>query len=504
MRAAGPERGAVRPLRTPGESVHGQAVRLDRADYAQADHETVAEVAPEPGSYRDRNGAIWYRGHEVFRGISSKALADWEALSKAPFFAALTQAGALVATERVEGMAEAASGWAAVLRHERIPFISYPYEWAFGMLRDAALLHLDLMLQALDAGMILKDASAYNIQWRGAEPVFIDIPSFERLEEGAPWVGYRQFCELFLYPLMLQAYKGIDFRPWLRGALDGIPADAIRPLITGRDYLRPGVLMHVVAQNALQRRYSAAAVSVKRSLAAAGFDKALIVRNVERLRNIVEGMTAAGHKTSWADYDRTHSYDAEEFEAKRAFVAEAVARQRWPLIWDLGCNTGTFSRIAAQYADLVVAMDGDRMAIEQLYQAQKARPDRRSILPLVINLADPSPAQGWRGLERKPLPERGRPQLTLCLALIHHIVIGSNIPMAEFIAWLAALGTSLVIEFVGRDDEMVGTLLANKDDQYGDYRQDVFEALLARHFDIAASRPLKDGKRMVYLALARN
>jgi hypothetical protein len=134
--------------------------------------------------------------------------------------------------------------------------VSYPYEWTFGMLKDAALLHLDLMLAALDEDFILKDSSAYNVQWRGVQPVFIDIPSFEVLEEGQPWVGYRQFCELFLYPLMLQAYKGIDFRPWLRGSLDGIPAGSLRPLFSARDLLRPGVMMHVVAQNALQRRYS--------------------------------------------------------------------------------------------------------------------------------------------------------------------------------------------------------------------------------------------------------
>jgi hypothetical protein len=281
MRAAGPERGAVRPFRTVDERLQGQTGRL-------------SEAAPEPGSYRDRNGTVWYQGGEVFRGLSAKALADWELLSRTAFFAELTQAGALARTERIEAPADIAGGWAAVLRHERVPFVSYPYEWAFGMLRDAALLQLDLMLKALGAEMILKDASAYNVQWRGADPVFIDIPSFERLDPGAPWVGYRQFCELFLYPLMLQAYKGVDFRPWLRGALDGIPAEAIRPLMTARDCLRPGVLMHVVAQNALQRRYSAAAGGVKGSLAEAGFDKRLIVRNVEGLRKIVAGMGAAG------------------------------------------------------------------------------------------------------------------------------------------------------------------------------------------------------------------
>jgi hypothetical protein len=371
------------------------------------------------------------------------------------------------------------------------------------MLKDGALLQLELMQAALAENMILKDSSAYNIQWMGAEPVFIDIPSFETLAPGEPWVGYRQFCELFLYPLMLQAYKGVDFRSFLRGSLDGIPADVLRPLLSTRDLARPGVLMHVVAQHALQRRYSGEVAGIKGSLAAAGFDKRLIERNVAGLRRIVERLQPAGARTVWADYAKTHSYDPSEFEAKCTFVRSAAERRRWRLVWDLGCNTGTFSRIAAEQADYVVAMDGDRMAVDRLYQTQRAREDSRKILPLVVNIADPSPNQGWLGLERRSLPDRGRPEFTLCLALIHHIVIGANIPMRDFIGWLADLGTSLVIEFVGRQDEMVQRLLANKDDQYADYDEASFEAALAERFEIASREPLKGGKRTIYFALAR-
>lgn len=170
---------------------------------------------------------------------------------------------------------------------------------------------------------------------------------------------------------------------------------------------------------------------------------------------------------------------------------------------DLGCNTGTFSRIVAEHADTVVAMDGDRMAVESLYRGQQGRPDARNILPLVVNLADPSPSQGWRGLERRALPDRGRPELTLCLALIHHIVIGANIPMRDFVGWLAGLGTSLVIEFVGRDDEMVKALLANREDQYDDYEEATFRELLAARFEIVREEPLKGGKRRILFATPR-
>jgi len=455
----------------------------------------------EPGSYRDRNGAVFYSGERVLRGINAKALRDWQHLARTDFFRTLTQQGRIVPTECAAVEPEAAD-WAALLSHQRIPFISYPYEWPFGMLREAALLHLDLMQAALDEGMILKDASPYNVQWNGAEATFIDIPSFEILEPGSPWIGYRQFCELFLYPLILHAYKGVDAGPWLRGNLDGITAASLRRLMSARDLLRPGVMMHVVAQAALQRRYAEDSTGVRNTLAAAGFDKGMIARNVAGLRRIIARMAPAGTRSAWAGYGETHTYDQAEFEAKCAFVRSAVSRRRWRLVWDLGCNTGTFSRIAAEHADYVVAVDGDPATVERLFETQKDRPDRKQILPLVVDLADPSPNQGWQGAERRSLPDRGKPDLTLCLALVHHMVVGANIPMRDFVAWLAGLGTSLVIEFVGRQDEMLMRLLANKDDQYGDYDADIFEGLLAEHFDIVDKRPLKGGKRTIYFAVA--
>jgi SAM-dependent methyltransferase len=490
----------------------GASVWADGPSTAPAAPELPKDAAAEPafdrepGSYRDRNSSVFYHNGGIFRGISAKALANWKRLTATRFFADFMTRGSIVPTAMVSepNWGNPAQAWAAVLKHDRIPFVSYPYEWSFGMLKDAALLHLELMLAALAEDFILKDSSAYNVQWRGARPVFIDIPSFEMLEQGQPWVGYRQFCELFLYPLMLLAYKGVDFRPWLRGSIDGISAASLRPLLSPRDLMRPGVVTHVVAHNALQRRYSGSERNVRSALAEAGFDKRLIVRNVLNLRKIISRMVPGGDKTEWSDYARTHSYGEADFEAKRAFVREAARFRRWRRAWDLGCNTGTFSQIAAEHADYVVAMDGDWMAVEHLYQSQKERADGGSILPLVVNLADPSPGQGWRGRERKPLPDRGKPDFTLCLALIHHIVIGANIPMADFMRWLAGLGTALVIEFIGRDDEMAETLLRNKDDQYDDYRAEVFEVLLSEHFDVRDSQTLKGGKRSIYFALPKN
>ena len=250
------------------------------------------------------------------------------------------------------------------------------------MLKDAALLHLALMRDALDEDFILKDSSPYNVQWRGTQPVFIDIPSFEPLGTGEPWVGYRQFCELMLYPLMLQAYRGVDFRPWLRGRIDGIPAEQMRRLLSRARPAAAGVLLHVMAQGLLQRRYAGSGRNVRGTLVDAGFDKGLIARNVEKLTRLVRGLEPPGSATEWSDYDRTHSYDAAEHAAKAAFVERAATTRRWRLAWDLGCNTGTFSRLVEPHADCVVAMDADWMAIERLYARERAdaaaRPSCRS------------------------------------------------------------------------------------------------------------------------------
>lgn len=460
----------------------------------------------EPGSFRDRNSRVFYCDNAVFRGLSEQAFNEWKALSSTRFFARFMAEGKLVHTEQVD-IAEVwdsnlVGEWAAVLKHQTIPFISYPYEWTFGMLKDAALLLLELLLAALDEDMILKDSSAFNVQWKGAKPVFIDIPSFEKLIPGEPWVGYRQFCQMFLYPLFLQAYKDVPFQPWLRGNIDGIEPEYCNNLMSVRDLLRPGVLTHVYLQTKMQVKYAKTQRDIKGDLRAAGFNKGLIKANESRLSKIIQGLTWKRTKSQWLDYTSDNSYTDIDREMKMAFVRNAVMSCPWNLVWDLGCNIGTYSRIAAENARYVVAMDADQLAVERFYQALKAE-GNTSILPLVSNLADASPNLGWRGLERNALTERGKPDLTLCLALIHHIVISANIPLNEFIDWLTSLCTSLVIEFVTKEDPMVKTLLRNKEDNYDDYEIEYFEQCLGRAFDVAQRRMLTSGTRILYFAQSR-
>ena len=463
----------------------------------------MTDAALEPGSFRDRTARVFYHQGRIFRGLTEAASREWQALSATSFFQRFTATGGIVSTEQRELSAVPISAtdqqWSAVLEHERIPFVSYPYEWPFGMLKDAALLQLDLVLAALDEGMSLKDASAYNVQWKGASPVFVDVASFRSRPAGEPWVGYRQFCQMFLYPLLLQAYRGVPFHAWMRGNLDGIDADVCLRMLSARDYLRPGVLAHVVLQAKAQRAYAGTRRDVRADLRAAGFDTRLIKANAARMRALVAGLTWKPEASTWSDYIQCGHYAEADAAQKREFVRSVAALREWSLAWDLGCNVGTFSRIVAERAKYVVAMDADHVAVERLYQALKAE-GARTILPLVVNVTDPSPDLGWRNLERKRLSGRGRPELVLSLALIHHVVIGGNIPMAEFLDWLRALDADVVIEFVTREDPMVKTLLRNKEDQYGDYHQEVFERELAARFAIANRQPLGSGTRIMYYA----
>ncbi|HEV8713403.1 MAG TPA: methyltransferase, partial [Candidatus Binatia bacterium] len=305
----------------------------------------------EPGSFRDRTSRVFYSDGAVFRGLSQQALKEWETLSSTAFFRGLMAEGKLVHTERVGSLstpnAAQIGEWAAVLKHQPIPFISYPYEWSFGMLKDAALLQLDLLLAALRENMILKDASPFNIQWLGTNPVFIDIPSFEKLLPGEPWVGYRQFCQMFLYPLFLQAYKDVPFHPWLRGSIDGIEPERCNKLMTVRDLLRPGVFTHVYLQTKAQSLHAQTEKDVKKELRVAGFHQALIKANVSRLRKIVQRLIWQRTASEWSDYASKNTYTDTDREKKEVFVRQVVQARSWRLVWDLGCNTGAFSRIAA-------------------------------------------------------------------------------------------------------------------------------------------------------------
>jgi hypothetical protein len=453
----------------------------------------------EPGSFRDPESRIFYAGGDVYRALSADGLSDFEAVQAS----GLLDDGRVVSTERVEDVSALKDLLvhepAAVLRHERVPFVSYPYEWTFSMLKDAALLQLDLLLEALDHDLVLKDSTPYNVQFKGARPVFVDVGSFERLREGEPWVGYRQFCMLYLYPLLLQSAKGVPFRPWLRGAIDGITPPQMRDLMSFRDRFRRGVFTNVFLHARLEARYADRPDQVKQEVKRV-FKKELFVANVRKMRKLVERLGWDPPQGVWTAYGERNTYTDDDARRKDDFVREVAGSRDWGLVWDIGANNGRYSRIAAEGARTVLAVDADEGPVELLYRDLRAEGDEQ-ILALTMNLADPSPGLGWRGLERRALAERGKPDLVLALALIHHVAISANVPVREFIDWLASLGSALVIEFPTREDPMVKKLLAPKrEGLHPDYELSFFERCLAEAFEVERSERLESGTRVLYHA----
>ena len=458
----------------------------------------------EPGSFRDPESRVFYEGDEVYRALSEDGLNDFKALEAT----GLLDDPRVVQTEQVEdasaGGRAAREGLlvhepAGVLRHERIPFVSYPYEWTFSMLKDAALVQLDLLLAALGHDLVLKDSTPYNMQFRGARPTFVDVGSFERLRAGEPWIGYRQFCMLYLYPLLLQSAKRVPFQPWLRGSIDGITPSEMRPLMNFRDRFRKGVFTNVILHAKLEDRYSDKPQQVKDEVKRV-FKKELFVANVRKMRKLVQRLEWDPPKGVWTAYGERNSYTDDDAQRKDDFVRQVATSRDWNLVWDIGANNGRYSRIAAEGARTVLAVDADQGPMELLYRDLRDERNEQ-ILTLTMNLADPSPGLGWRGLERRALPDRGKPDLVLALALVHHVAISANVPVKEFIDWLASLDTALVIEFPTREDPMVKKLLAPKrDGLHPDYELGFFERTLNEAFEVERSERLQSGTRVLYYA----
>jgi precorrin-6B methylase 2 len=261
-------------------------------------------------------------------------------------------------------------------------------------------------------------------------------------------------------------------------------------------------LVHCYLQNKLQSKYSGKEVSVTSELKSAGFKQEMIQHNVNGLHRLVESLTWNRNKSEWADYADHTSYTKEEQAQKAEFVSKAVHSRKWRLVWDLGCNTGVYSQIAAQNSSYVVAMDADHLSVDRLYRELRTS-EVKNILPLVMNVTDASPNLGWRGSERMGLKERGKPDLILCLALIHHIVISNNIPMRDFLEWISMQCSALVIEFVTKNDPMVKRLLLNKFDNYYDYEQPFFQKCLNEYFTTVATESIPSGTRTLYFATSK-
>lgn len=458
----------------------------------------IAEV--DRGSFRDPSGFVYTADGALYRQVNRVFAEEFDACVASGLYDDLAAAGWLV-PHRVVGLERRATPEAhAVIEPMRIEFLSYPYEWSFGELQDAALLTLDVQTRALARGFVLRDASAYNVQFRDAHPLFIDTLSFERYREGEPWAAYKQFCEHFLVPLALMSTRDIRCGRLQREYLDGIPIDLGSALLPRRTWARVGMLLHLHMHARATRHYegaSVAAVTRTRRLNRRG-----LLELVANLRGTVEALTWRPAGTQWADYAKDHNYSEAALAAKRRLLRGYLASVAPRTVWDLGANTGVFSRVAREVAPSVICFDSDPAAVELNYRQVRGGAET-GLLPLQLDLMNPSPATGWAQEERLSLAARGPADALLALALVHHLAIANNVPLLRVAEAFARLGRTLVIEWVPKSDSQVERLLRNRPDIFPDYTQEGFERAFTRHYDILAHERVGDSLRSLYLMRAR-
>jgi ribosomal protein L11 methylase PrmA len=441
---------------------------------------------------------VFTRDGVLYRRVNESYADEYDRLVESGLARALIDRGYLIPHEEVDiaGIEPRAH---RILRPELIPFVSYPYEWCFSQLRDAALLTLRIQLLALDHGMTLKDASAYNVQFRGCKPVFIDTLSFERYREGQPWVAYRQFCQHFLAPLALIAHRDARLNQLFRVFMDGVPLDLAASLLPRSTRLRPSLAMHIHLHARAQRNYSASDTVMSAAKARTATVSARSLRAlIENLQSAISGLTWKSGATEWGDYYDHTNYSEGARDEKERLVADALEAVAPRIVWDLGANTGRFSRLASSRQVPTVAFDIDTAAVEKNYQEAAAAGDRY-LLPLLLDLTNPSPALGWASEERSSLEQRGPADVVLALALMHHLAIGNNVPLSHVAEFLSRLCRHLVIEFVPKSDSQVQRLLSSRADVFPSYTQEGFESAIAPYFAMHGRQPIAGSERTLYL-----
>lgn len=447
-------------------------------------------------SFRDPSGSLFFLDKSIYRRVNPSYKTEYELLMSSGLYADLTGAGLLVPHEEVALECEAAAGAYRILKPEMVPFVSYPYEWCFSQLKDAALATLAVQQKALARGMILKDASAYNVQFLRGKPVFIDTLSFAPYVEGYPWVAYRQFCQHFLAPLALMSLRDIRLNQLLRVHIDGVPIDLASSLLPLRSRFSFAMALHIHMHAKSQQKHLDTVVDKGHVAPTVG--RPAMLGLIDSLTSLVSGLRWAPRGTEWVDYYQDDSYVRAGLEHKNHLVGKFVEQVAPKTVWDMGANTGMYSRIAARQGAQVVSFDIDPACVELNY-TEVRKNGETTLLPLLLDLTNPSPRIGWANEERLTVPDRGPVDLVMALALIHHLAISNNVPLARVAAYFAGMAPWLVIEFVPKSDAKVRKLLATREDVFPGYTREGFEEAFGTVFEIREAQPIEQSERTLYL-----
>lgn len=457
----------------------------------------MTAVSVHPASFRDPSGFLFERDDTLYRQVNASCQPHYDHLMRSGLYRELTERNLLIPHAEMKAIPAAGDGAYKILQPERIPFISYPYEWCFGQLKSAALLTLELAREALKFGMTLKDAGAYNAQFRQGRPVWIDTLSFELYEEGKPWIAYRQFCQHFLAPLALMSQRDIRLRNLLLAHLDGIPLDLACRLLPARSWLSAGLALHLRLHAKAQSRYADTPLASHRGQLSRG----AFLKLLSSLEAAVQGLRWEPAKTAWSGYYEKDAPSEAVRERKKKIIEDWVGQIQPPprTAWDLGANTGWFSRVLSRRGIHTLALDSDPACVEENYR-QLLQAGETHLLPLWVDLTNPTPSLGWENLERDSLLKRGPADLVLALALVHHLAIGNNLPLQRIADFLSRLGRWLIVEFVPPEDPQVQRLLARRGTgnlhRYGATQA---EEAFSERFTVRKKAALPGSERTLYL-----
>jgi hypothetical protein len=448
----------------------------------------------EPGSFRDPSGFIFFKNGVLYRQINNSYRPNYDQLISSGLYQDLVDARMLVKHREVDKSIALTDKAYKVVEPELIDFISYPYEWCFSQLKQAALLTLEIQKRAFGFGMTLKDASSFNIQFVNCKPVFIDTLSFDKYEQGSAWVAYKQFCQHFLAPLALMSQCDIRLNQLSRVFIDGVPLDMASSLLPFRSWFKFSTLTHIHMHAKSQNRYAGKSVEIKeKQISKFGY-----LGILDSLENAIGKLKWQPQGTEWGDYYEETNYSDESMNDKLKIVSDFIQAVSPKTTWDTGANTGVFSRLASEAGSKTVSFDIDPAAVEKNYLKAK-RHQEKDLLPLVLDLTNPTSSIGWANEERMSLLQRGPCDLAMALALIHHLAISNNVPLDHVAKFFQKISKSLIIEFVPKEDSQVQRLLATREDIFPDYNQQSFEAIFKRYFNIKRAVKAGDSCRTLYL-----
>ena len=445
-------------------------------------------------SFRDPSGFLFSLNGTLYRQINREYRDHYVHLIKSGLYEKLIVKKILIPHQEVTISPEKMDNAYKIIKPVRIPFVSYPYEWSFSQLKQAALLTLEIQKISLESGMILKDASAYNVQFFEGKPIFIDTLSFELYEQGKPWIGYRQFCQHFLAPLALMRYTDIRLGQMLRTTIDGIPLDLASTLLPGKTWLHLGLLMHIHLHAKSEKKYADVHIPIQPR----HVSKNSLLGLLDNLTTTIEKMHWQPKGTEWAEYYQDTNYSHDAFEHKKEIVTRFLESVHPASVWDLGANNGLFSRIASNNRIPTIAFDIDPACVELNYR-EIFKNKEQNLLPLLLDLTNPSPGIGWQNEERNSLIQRGPADMVLALALIHHLAISNNVPLQRIAEFFSKICRWLIIEFVPKTDSQVRKLLMNRKDIFPAYDEEHFENSFKRYFTIEQKVPVNNSERVVYL-----